>query len=132
PGLPASGRSAGKRSGELAWRLPAELPAAAAALEVAPIDAIDKAPSLLFSALDASVAGDAETAFAASGRLVVSNARNHRMDPLVPLLIPEVNPDHLALLDDQRRARALKTPAGIPPNPTSPVLHLPLAPPAPR
>src|SRR5262245_21498580 len=115
--LAASERSAGKRYGELAWRLPAELPAAAAALEVAPIDAIDKAPSLLFSALDASVAGDAETGFAASGRLVVSNARNHRMDPLVPLLIPEVNPDHLALLDDQRRARGLEAPGGIVTNP---------------
>src|SRR5204862_1479614 len=70
-----------------------------------PLDAISDAPQLLFSALDASVAGDAETAFAASGRHVISNARNHRMDPLVPLLIPEVNPDHLSLLDYQRRAR---------------------------
>lgn len=115
--LAASERSAGKRYSELAWRLPAELPADVARLEVSPLDAIDKAPSLLFSALDASVAGEAETAFAASGRLVVSNARNHRMDPLVPLLIPEVNPDHLALLDDQRRARGLKGAGGIVTNP---------------
>jgi hypothetical protein len=66
---------------------------------------VSDAPALLFSALDASVAGDAEVAFAKSGRHVVSNARNHRMDPLVPLLIPEVNPDHLSLLEAQRRAR---------------------------
>ena len=103
--LAASERSAGQRYGDLAWRLPSRLPAEAAALRVSPLDAIADAPSLLFSALDASVAGEAELAFAASGRHVVSNARNHRMDPLVPLLIPEVNPDHLSLLDYQRRAR---------------------------
>jgi aspartate-semialdehyde dehydrogenase len=103
--LAASERSAGQRYGDLAWRLPSRIPAEAAALRVSPLDAVADAPSLLFSALDASVAGDAELAFAASGRDVVSNARNHRMDPLVPLLIPEVNPDHLSLLDPQRRAR---------------------------
>jgi aspartate-semialdehyde dehydrogenase len=101
----ASERSAGKRYGDVPWRLAAPLPSEAAALRIAPLDAIGDAPRLLFSALDGSVAGDAETAFAASGRHVVSNARNHRMDPLVPLLIPEVNPDHLSLLDHQRRAR---------------------------
>jgi len=114
--LAASERSAGKTYGDLAWRLPSRIPADAAPLRVAPLEALDSAPSLLFSALDASVAGEAETAFAASGRLVVSNARNHRMDPLVPLLIPEVNPDHLALLDAQRRARGWTT-GGIVTNP---------------
>jgi aspartate-semialdehyde dehydrogenase len=108
--LAASERSAGKAYGELPWRLAAPMPAEAAplrveALERATADPDDGIPALLFSALDASVAGDAEVAFARSGRLVVSNARNHRMDPLVPLLIPEVNPDHLALLDAQRAAR---------------------------
>jgi aspartate-semialdehyde dehydrogenase len=122
--LAASERSAGKRYGELAWRLPAELPAATARLEVSPLDAVEKAPSLLFSALDASVAGEAETAFAVSGRLVVSNARNHRMDPLVPLLIPEVNPDHLALLDDQRKARGLKGTGGIVTNPNCSAVNI--------
>jgi len=102
--LAASERSAGKRYDELAWRLPSPLPAPVGALRVAPLDAIGDAPPLLFSALDSSVAGEAEVAFASAGRLVVSNARNHRMDPLVPLLIPEVNPDHLGLLDVQRRA----------------------------
>jgi aspartate-semialdehyde dehydrogenase len=91
---------------------------------VATLDAVDKAPSILFSALDASVAGDAETAFAASGRLVVSNARNHRMDPLVPLLIPEVNPDHLSLLDDQRKARGLKGIGGIVTNPNCSTINI--------
>ena len=56
---------------------------------------------LVFSGLDASVAGDAEADFARRGFPVVSNARNHRMAADVPLLIPEVNPDHLALVDRQ-------------------------------
>jgi aspartate-semialdehyde dehydrogenase len=101
----ASERSAGKRYGDLPWRLAAPPDHDVAALTVAPLDAVAEAPQLLFSALDASVAGDAEIAFARSGRLVVSNARNHRMDPLVPLLIPEVNPDHLDLLEAQRTAK---------------------------
>ena len=103
--LAASERSAGKRYAELPWRLAAPPSAEAGALTVAPLEAVDEAPQLLFSALDASVAGDAEVAFARSGRLVVSNARNHRMDPLVPLLIPEVNPDHVDLLPAQRAAK---------------------------
>ncbi len=56
---------------------------------------------LVFSALDPSVAGPIETEFAAAGGLVISNARNHRMDPNVPLIVPEVNPDHLALAAGQ-------------------------------
>ena len=56
---------------------------------------------LVFSALDADVAGEIERAQAAAGRFVVSNARNHRMDPGVPLVVPEVNAEHLALLDAQ-------------------------------
>jgi aspartate-semialdehyde dehydrogenase len=122
--LAASERSAGKRYRDLAWRMASELPADVARLEVAPLAAVDHAPSLLFSALDSSVAGEAETAFAESGRLVVSNARNHRMDPLVPLLIPEVNPDHLTLLDDQRRARGLERTGGIVTNPNCSVINI--------
>ncbi|HEX5474415.1 MAG TPA: aspartate-semialdehyde dehydrogenase [Vicinamibacterales bacterium] len=98
----ASHRSAGRRYGELPWRLAAPRPIQARDLIVRRIDPSD-APPLVFSALDAAVAGEAETAFARAGRLVVSNARNHRLDPLVPLLIPEVNADHLALLDAQRQ-----------------------------
>jgi len=122
--LAASERSAGKRYGDLPWRLASPLSPDIARLEVAPLDALDKSPSLVFSALDASVAGEAETAFAASGRLVVSNARNHRMDPLVPLLIPEVNPDHLSLLDEQRRARGLKGTGGIVTNPNCSAINI--------
>jgi aspartate-semialdehyde dehydrogenase len=64
----------------------------------------DRAPKLVFSGLDSTVAGDIEAAFARAGHIVVSNARNYRMEPTVPLLIPEVNADHLALADAQRAA----------------------------
>ena len=63
-------------------------------------------PRLVFSALDATVAGEIEQAFADAGHVVVSNARNHRMDPAVPLLVPEVNAEHLALLPRAGEARA--------------------------
>ena len=56
---------------------------------------------LLFSALDAAVAGSVETEYAERGHVVVSNARNHRMEADVPLLVPEVNPDHLDLVARQ-------------------------------
>ncbi len=66
-----------------------------------------RGPKVVFSGLDASVAGDIEAAFAAAGHIVVSNARNYRMDPLVPLLIPEVNADHLAILRRTARRQRL-------------------------
>jgi aspartate-semialdehyde dehydrogenase len=50
------------------------------------------------------VAGGLERAFADAGHLVVSNARNHRLEPDVPLVVPEINPDHLALIELQRRS----------------------------
>ncbi len=52
---------------------------------------------VIFSGLDSSVAGDVETAFAEKGYKVISNSKNHRMDEDVPLLVPEINPDHLEL-----------------------------------
>ncbi|MGC2736106.1 MAG: hypothetical protein WA212_19590, partial [Candidatus Acidiferrales bacterium] len=102
--LAASERSSGKRYGDLAWRLASELPETAAGLSVEALQA-GVGPRLVFSALDSSIAGDAELEFAAAGHIVVSNSRNHRMDALVPLLVPEVNPEHLALLPLQKKAR---------------------------
>jgi aspartate-semialdehyde dehydrogenase len=99
--LGASERSAGKAYRDAcAWRLPSALPDDAARLQVqnaAPVNA----PKLVFSGLDSSVAGDIEGAFARAGHLIVSNSRNYRMEADVPLLIPEVNADHLALLKAQ-------------------------------
>lgn len=103
--LAASERSEGKTYREAApWRLAAPMPDSAAARTV---DACvpGRGPQIVFSGLDASVAGEVEGAFAAAGHVVVSNARNHRMDPLVPLLIPEVNADHLDVLAEQRRTK---------------------------
>ena len=99
----ASDRSAGKPYGEAcAWRLPGGPPPAVAALPVTTCDVAFRS-RLLFSGLDSTVAGEIESALAAKGHAVVSNSRNHRMDRDVPLLIPEVNPDHLAALEPQRR-----------------------------
>jgi aspartate-semialdehyde dehydrogenase len=99
----ASDRSAGKPYRDAAtWRLASALPEATGALTVTTIDGPFRS-RLLFSGLDSSVAGEAEEALARQGHVVVSNARNHRMDADVPLLIPEVNPEHLAAVEPQRR-----------------------------
>src|SRR5205085_12588197 len=101
----ASERSAGKLYGDAAgWRLETLLPRAASALEVKPLGA-DLESRLLFSGLDHSVAGEAEDEYANRGCAVVSNARNHRMDADVPLLIPEVNADHIGVVERQRKRR---------------------------
>ena len=99
--LGASQRSEGKAYRDAAaWRLPSPLPDHVAARTVEAATP-GRAPRLVFSGLDSSVAGEIETAFAAAGHIIVSNSRNHRMERTVPLLIPEVNADHLALLDAQ-------------------------------
>ncbi len=102
--LTASGRSAGKRYSDVVdWRLDAPFPDAFGDLVVAPTD--PKALrdcDLVFSALPAEIAGEVETACAAAGLAVCTNASSHRMDRDVPLVVPEVNPDHLGLIDLQR------------------------------
>lgn len=103
--LAASERSAGRPYGEAARWLDGELPDAIARLRVLPCDPAQVRSPIVFSALDSSVAGEAERAFAADGRMVVTNASNHRMDADVPIVIPEVNAHHLALLDVQRARR---------------------------
>lgn len=92
-----SERSAGRRYGDaVRWMLADPPPPAAAELAVlAPGQALPC--RLLFSALTADVAGPAEAELARAGHLVVSNAGSHRMDSDVPLVVPEVNPDHLEL-----------------------------------
>lgn len=95
--LAASDRSAGKRYAEATqWRLSSPRPADAADLMVQ-TPTPGTGPQLVFSGLDASVAEQIEGDFARAGHVVVSNARNYRMHPAVPLLIPEINPEHLAL-----------------------------------
>lgn len=126
--LAASERSEGKRYGDVApWRLAARIPEAAAKATVEACTP-GKGPKLVFSALDAGVAGDIEGAFAQAGHLVVSNARNFRMDPLVPLLIPEVNADHLSIVAAQRQAKGWSGAIVTNPNCSTVVLAMSLAP----
>ena len=104
--LAASERSAGKKYGEASRWLEGEFPVAAILDQrVIACDPGVVRSKVVFSALDSSVAGEVETAFAKAGKLVLSNAKNHRMDADVPLVIPEVNGDHLALLAAQRKQR---------------------------
>src|SRR5262249_21622844 len=87
-----------------------------------------RAPRLVFSGLDSSVAGDIERAFAEAGHIIVSNSRNYRMEATVPLLIPEVNADHLRLLDAQGAATGWKGRIVTNPNCATIVLAMALAP----
>jgi len=101
----ASERSAGKRYADAAdWRLDTLLPKDAAALTVKNLGS-ELESRLLFSGLDASVAGDAEEHYASRGCAVVSNSKNHRMGADVPLLLPEINADHLGAIERQRARR---------------------------
>ena len=106
--LGASERSAGKAYRDAAaWRLPNPLADEVARMKVDEATP-GRAPKLVFSGLDSSVAGEIEGAFAQAGHVIVSNSRNYRMEADVPLLIPEVNADHLALLETQASARGWK------------------------
>ena len=124
----ASERSAGKRYRDATpWRLPSPCPERIAGMTVDRV-VPERAPQLVFSGLDASVAGDVETAFAQAGHIVVSNARNHRMDPVVPLVVPEINADHLQLLAAQDAAKGWAGRVVTNPNCSTIVLALALAP----
>ncbi len=102
--LGASDRSAGKKYRDaMTWHL-GVVPDSVAGITVDDCKP-GHAPRLLFSAMDASVATEIERAFAQAGHIVVSNSKNHRMERDVPLLVPEINPDHLKLIPGQQRAR---------------------------
>ncbi|HTX34246.1 MAG TPA: aspartate-semialdehyde dehydrogenase [Bryobacteraceae bacterium] len=102
--LGASDRSAGRKYRDaMTWHL-GVVPETVAGITVDECKP-GSAPRLLFSAMDASVATEIERAFAEAGHIVVSNSRNHRMERDVPLLVPEINPDHLKLIPGQQRAR---------------------------
>jgi aspartate-semialdehyde dehydrogenase len=122
--LGASERSEGKKYRDLAWRLSAPRPAEVDEMVVeAAIP--NRAPRLMFSGLDSKVAGDIEREFAVAGHFVVSNARNYRMEQFVPLLIPEVNPDHLKLIPLQQESKGWK--GAIVTNPNCATVPLALA-----
>ncbi|MGZ5428088.1 MAG: aspartate-semialdehyde dehydrogenase [Thermoanaerobaculia bacterium] len=120
----ASERSAGKTYVEATrWILPGDVPQEARGLMVTAVDA-DFASPVLLSGLDAAVADTIEPLQASRGKLVVSNTKSFRMRPDVPLVIPEVNAEHLALLDGQpTRASG----GGIVTNPNCSVVGLAMA-----
>jgi aspartate-semialdehyde dehydrogenase len=98
----ASDRSAGKTYKDVVnWFLPTPIPNSVADLIIDRCIPNNKV-RFVFSGLDSGVAGEIETEYAKAGYTVVSNAKNHRFDEDVPLLIPEVNSDHLDLLTSQQ------------------------------
>jgi aspartate-semialdehyde dehydrogenase len=126
--LGASERSEGKAFRDAAaWRLADALPEEVASRTVEAARP-GTAPRLVFSGLDSSVAGEIETAFAQAGHIIVSNSRNHRMATTVPLLIPEVNADHLQLMEAQGAATGWKGRIVTNPNCAVVVLAMALAP----
>jgi aspartate-semialdehyde dehydrogenase len=99
--LCASDKSAGKKyKHAVDWFLPSPLPESIGEILVQKCEPVLKS-KVVFSGLDSNVAGEIETEFAKAGYKVISNSKNHRMDEDVPLLIPEVNPDHLELIKTQ-------------------------------
>lgn len=119
--LAASDRSANKKYSEATnWIMQTPLPEKFANMIVKKCEPNLEA-KIVFSGLDATVAGEIETSFAEAGYYVISNARNHRFDDDVPLMIPEVNPDHLQLLNIQ------KYKGGIVTNPNCSTIGLALA-----
>jgi aspartate-semialdehyde dehydrogenase len=126
--LAASERSAGRTYREAChWRLRDPLPKNSQDLPVHECKP-GGAPPLLFSSLDSKVAGEVEKEFAQAGHVVVSNSSNYRMEQDVPLLIPDVNPDHLALVREQRKQRRWKGMIVTNPNCTTVGLVMSLAP----
>jgi aspartate-semialdehyde dehydrogenase len=126
--LGASDRSAGKRYRDAAaWQLEGEPPADAAERiveECVP----GRGPELVFSSMSGALAGEIETAFAQAGHIVVSNSGHFRMAADVPLLVPEINPDHLRLLPVQRRERSWSGAVVTNPNCAAVTLVMALAP----
>jgi aspartate-semialdehyde dehydrogenase len=125
--LAASDRSAGKPYREAtAWQLDGAPPAGVADRTVE--EAVPgKGPKLVFSSMSSSLAGEIEKAFAEAGHVVVSNSSHYRMAQDVPLLVPEINPDHLGLLPVQRRERGWEGAIVTNPNCAAVVLVVPLA-----
>src|SRR5580698_6012617 len=99
--LAASDKSSGKRYGDAAkWKLDTALPAHIAEMPVSPATP-EGAPRIIFAALDSDIARELEPTFAAAGCAVISNSSAFRMQEDVPLVIPEVNANHLPLLENQ-------------------------------
>jgi len=126
--LAASDRSAGKSYKDaVTWRQHSAIPDRLKDKLVKPCEA-NLDCRVVFSGLDSSVAGEIEQDFAGAGYIVLSNSRNHRMDEDVPLLVPEINPDHLGLIEVQRKRRGWKGAIVTDPNCSTIGLVMALAP----
>lgn len=124
--LAASDNSVGKKYADaVKWQLPTAIPVAARGMTVQPCDPTSVQAALVFSALPTDIAGEQEAEFARAGAIVVSNASPHRTDEDVPLLIPEINADHLKLIPIQQARRGW--PGFIICNPNCTTIHLTLA-----
>ena len=126
--IAASGRSAGKAfQRACSWKVPAPMPEYVKDRVLAPCR-----PGLevdfVFSGLPSSIAGEVESDFARAGYPVVSNSGSHRMDRDVPLLVPEINPDHLELISLQKKRTRSSGFIVTNPNCTTIALVLALAP----
>jgi aspartate-semialdehyde dehydrogenase len=125
----ASERSAGKCYAEAArWIGTDAIPENVRGMKVVACDPSQVSADIVFSALDSATAGTAEPAFAAAGKLVLTNAKNYRMDPDVPLVIAEVNPSHLDVLEAQRKKRGWRGGIVANGNCSAIITTLPLAP----
>ncbi|MCI0420355.1 MAG: aspartate-semialdehyde dehydrogenase [Acidobacteria bacterium] len=125
--LAASDRSAGKPYLQACqWKISGHVPEYVRNMKVK-----DCAPNLecdlVFSGLPSSMAGEVETTFAKAGYAVLSNSKNHRMDEDVPLLVPEINPEHLALLEIQQKNQNYQSGGYIITNPNCSTMALVLA-----
>lgn len=124
----ASDRSTTKKYRDAtSWRLGGPMPASVADLKVEECKP-GNAPKIVFSATDSSVATEIEQAFAKAGHVVVSNSKNHRMEPDVPLLVPEVNASHLKIIPLQQRRRGWTGQIATNPNCSTIVVTMALAP----
>lgn len=104
--LAASERRIGKKYGEeVDWVVSREIPEIAKDIEMVPMDPKHVDADIVFSALPSSIAKEVEPKFAEAGFVVASNASAYRMTEDVPLVIPEVNPEHLGLIEVQKRNR---------------------------
>ncbi len=107
--LVASPRSAGNRYADIcSWKQDNPINKEIGEIVIKTID--DKLESkILFSGMDSSVAGEAETDYANRGHIIISNSKNHRMDKDVPIIIPEINPDHFEIIKKQPYKGAIIT-----------------------
>lgn len=128
--LTASQESAGKRYDKAAkWYLYPPMPDEVEEIEVKStnVEAVEDS-EIVFSALPSGIAKDVEPEMAEAGKIVASNASSYRMEPDVPLMIPEINPDHLNLIEQQRENRGWDGAIVTNPNCTTIILLLALNP----